>query len=261
MGQEHLIVEDIADSIRVITLNRPERLNALSRAMVAGLERAFADADQGGRIRVIVLRGAGRAFSVGADLREPTTHATESVADALEMFLPGRDILPTCRLPIIASVHGYCCGAGFEIALACDMLVCSESAQFWFPQTSLGLFPGAGGTVRLAKAVGKALAMDIVLTGRRISGAEAFRVGLASRLYPDDAALADGSLQLAREIAEKGPLGIMFAKQSIIRGLELPIADALLEDGMRLFPLYATEDRKEASRAWLEKRSPNFRGR
>lgn len=257
-----LLVEDTDEGIRFLTLNRPERLNALSRGINEGIAQAFTDAERRGDIRVLVLRGAGdRAFSVGADLKEPTTHASENVADAIEMFLPGRDIIPPCRLPVIASVHGYCCGAGFEIALACDILVCSEAALFWFPQTALGLFPGAGGTSRLAKAIGKSSAMELVLAGRRLTGAEAHRLGLASRVYQDQQALDEGTLVLAREIAAKAPLGVMFAKQSVLRGLDLPVHDAMLEDGMRLFPLYGTADRKEASTAFLERREPQFIGR
>lgn len=256
-----LLVEDTGDGVRIVTMNRPERLNALSPGVRRGMREAFADAENGDRIRAIVLRGAGgRAFSVGADLKEPTTHASEEIGQSFSMFVSGEVIMPECRLPVIAAVQGLCCGGGWEVALACDLLLCTEDAQFWHPQTGLGLFPGAGGTSRLVKIVGKPRAMDIVLTGRRVSGREAQQLGIASRLFADGEALMDGARALAIEIAHKAPLGVALAKQSILRGVDLPLAQAMREDGMTLFPLYGSNDRKEASAAFLERRQPLWTG-
>ncbi len=260
MNEGALLSTDLPSGVRVLTLNRPERLNALSREINAGIREGFATAERDG-IRCIVIQSEGRAFSVGADLKEPTTHSAEGIADALDMFYPGQDIAPPCRVPVIAAVHGYCCGGGWELALAADICVASEDARFWFPQTGLGLFPGAGGTGRLVKAVGKSNAMDIILTGRFVSGEEGYRLGFVSRLFANRDELLAGARALAEEIASKSPLGVMMAKQSIARAMDRPIEESLLEDGMRLFPLYGSEDRKEASAAFLEKRAPTWRGR
>ncbi|MCK9517454.1 MAG: enoyl-CoA hydratase/isomerase family protein [Dehalococcoidia bacterium] len=260
MTEEALLSTDLPSGVRTLALNRPERLNALSREINAGIREGFETAERDG-IRCIVIHGEGRAFSVGADLKESTTHSAEGIADALDMFYPGKDIAPSCRVPVIAAVHGYCCGGGWELALAADICVATEDARFWFPQTGLGLFPGAGGTGRLVKAVGKSNAMDVILTGRFVSGEEGYRLGFVSRLFANREALLEGARTLAEEIASKSPLGVMMAKQSIARGVDRPIEETLLEDSMRLFPLYESEDRREASAAFLERRLPVWRGR
>lgn len=256
-----LLREDLPGGVRLLTLNRPERLNALSPEIHRGLREAFATVLEDG-VLCVVIRGAGpRAFSAGADLKEQTTHAAETVPDAWDMFFAGKDIMPPCHVPVIAAVHGYCCGGGWELALACDICVATEDARFWFSQTGLGLFPGAGGTGRLVKAVGKTNAMDIILTGRELSGAEGKTLGFVSRTYATAEELFASSIGLATEIAAKSPLGVVMAKQSIARAMDRPIEEALLEDNLRLFPLYGSDDRKEASRAFLERRNPVWRGR
>lgn len=258
-----LLVKDLEGGVRLLSFNRPESHNAFNKGIRDGMRDAIGSAERDG-VRVFVITGAGdRAFSVGADLKDSSTHASEDVSDSIEMFIPtpGRDVMPRTRLPVIAAVHGYCCGAGWELALAADILLCSESAAFWFPQTGLGLFPGAGGTSRLVKAVGKSRAMEIVMTGRRVMGQEAVDIGFASSVYPDKEALEAAAIELATTIASKGPLGVAFAKQSILRGMDLRVDDALMEDELRLFPLYGTHDRKEASAAFLERRDPVFEGR
>ncbi|MCC7366553.1 MAG: enoyl-CoA hydratase/isomerase family protein [Dehalococcoidia bacterium] len=256
-----LLTRDLPSGVRILTFNRPERFNALSPDINAGIRAAFDSVEDDG-IRCIVFRGEGpRAFSVGADLKVETTHAADAVPDATDMFFPGKDIMPPCRVPVIAAVHGYCCGGGWELALAADICIATEDAEFWFPQTGLGLFPGAGGTGRLVKAVGKTNAMEVILTGRHVNGTEGFAQGFVSRLYPTREALDDGAITLAEEIASKSPLGVTMAKQSIVRAMDRAIEEALLEDNLRLFPLYGSEDRKEASAAFLERRTPVWRGR
>lgn len=263
-GTSDILVEDIGDGVRRIELNRPDRHNATSRAMRLGLNAAIEDAERGKDVRVLLITGAGeKSYSVGADLKDSGTHSSEDVGDSMGMFIPSpnQDAIPRTRLPIISAVHGYCCGAGFEMALASDIVLCSETAQFWFPQTDLGIFPGAGGTLRLVKAVGKTRAMEIVLSGRRVPGSEAAAIGIASHVYADRQQLMDAAVDLARSIGSKSPLGVAFAKQSILRGMDLTVSDALIEDNLRLFPLYGTRDRKEASAAFLERRKPVFEGR
>jgi enoyl-CoA hydratase/carnithine racemase len=260
MDYTHVIYEQLG-TIAIITMNRHERLNAMGREGGRELQHALLTAEQDPEIRVIILTGGNsRAFSVGADLKDTATHASESVVESLGMFTTwGSSVIETLRKPIIAAVNGYCVGGGFEQALACDIIISSDTATFWFPQTGLGLFPGNGGSARLSRTVGKHLAMAIVLTGKRIDAQEAYRIGLVSQVVPASE-LRESALGLATTIAEKAPLGVMFAKQSILRAEELPLRDALAEDGMRLFPLYATQDRKEASTAFLERRQPIFRG-
>jgi len=260
MEYKHVITEQI-DGVAVVTMNRPERLNAMGNEGGRELQHALRSADEDPEVRVVILTGVGdRAFSVGADLKDTTVHASESVADSLNMFITwGTGGVESMRKPVIAAINGYCVGGGWEEALACDILICSDNAQFWFPQTALGLFPGNGGPPRLTRVVGKSLAMDIVLTGRRLDAQEAFRIGLISRVVPFKN-LRETALEIAGAIAKHSPLGVIFAKQSILRSEELPLRDAILEDGMRLHPLYGTQDRKEASAAFLEKRQPVFRG-
>lgn len=247
--------------IAIVTRNRPERHNAMGREGEQELQHALRTADEDPEVRAVILTGAGeRAFSVGADLKDTSTHASESAVESLSMFLDwASGAIEQMKTPIIAAVNGFCVGGGLESALACDIMICSENAQFWFPQTGLGLFPGAGGTPRLSRAVGKSLAMEIILTGRHVDAEEAHRIGLVNRVVPF-AQLRDTAIELANAIAGNAPLGVMFAKQSILRNEELPLRDALAEDGMRLFPLYGTDDRKEASAAFLEKRPPVFQG-
>jgi enoyl-CoA hydratase/carnithine racemase len=261
MSYNHVIYEQL-DNIAVVTMNRPERLNAMGTEGGQELQHALQAAEDDQQVRVVILTGAGdRAFSVGADLKDTSTHASESAAESLSMFTSwANGTIERMKTPIIAAVNGYCVGGGLEQALSCDIMICSENATFWFPQTGLGLFPGAGGTSRLSRAVGKSLAMEIILTGRRLDAQEAYRIGLVNRVVPF-AQLRDTAIDLANAIAKNAPLGVIFAKQSILRNEELSLRDALAEDGMRLYPLYGTDDRKEASAAFLEKRAPVFQGR
>lgn len=256
----HVIYEQVGN-VAIVTMNRPERLNAMGteggREVQAALEAADADPE----VRAVILTGAGeRSFSVGADLKDSSTHASESAAESLSLFTNwASGPVERMTTPIIAAVNGYCVGGGFEQALACDIMICSENATFWFPQTGLGLFPGGGGTPRLTRALGKSLAMELILTGRKMTAEEAYRVRLVNRVVPSGQ-LRDAALEIANSIAKNAPLGVVFAKQSILRSENVGLRDALLEDGMRLFPLYGTADRKEASAAFLEKREPVFKG-
>ncbi|MGI8422963.1 MAG: enoyl-CoA hydratase/isomerase family protein [Chloroflexota bacterium] len=249
------------DDIVIVTMNRPERHNAMGTEGGKELQDALQTAEDDERVRAVILTGAGeRAFSVGADLKDSAVHASESAAESLSMFLSWADsTVDRMKTPIIAAVNGFCVGGGLEQALACDIIICSDNATFWLPQTGLGLFPGTG-CPRLARAVGRSMAMEIVLTGRRVSAEEALRIRLVNRVVPLPELRAT-AVDMAKSIAKNSPLGVMFGKQSIRRNDELFLSDALAEDGMRLFPLYGTDDRKEASAAFLEKRAPAFQGR
>jgi enoyl-CoA hydratase/carnithine racemase len=261
MDYKHVLYEKL-DNIAIVTMNRPERMNAMGTEGGGEVQHALQTAEDDPDVRAVILTGAGnRAFSVGADLKDSSTHASESALESLSMFTNwANSTLERMLKPVIAAVNGYCVGGGLEQALTCDIMICSDNAQFWFPQTGLGLFPGAGGTCRFSRAVGKSMAMEIILTGRRLDAQEAYRIGLVNRVVPFED-LRQTAIDLATAIARNGPLGVIFAKQSILRNEELSLHDALAEDGMRLYPLYGTDDRKEASAAFLEKRSPVFQGR
>lgn len=258
MTSRRYVLLEKRDHVAVITMNRPERLNALGREGGAELSAVMQEVETDPDVRVAIITGAGdRAFSVGADLKDRTVHASESMAESLEMFTSwGSGGTRDLKKPLIAAVNGYCIGGGLEQALACDIMICAENAIFQLPQVGLGIFPGFA-CPYLVRLVGKSWAMEIVLTGRRVDAREALRCGLVNRVVPL-AELVPTAVDMAREIAAKPPLGVLMAKQAIKRAMELSLRDALLDCGMRLFPLYGSAERKEASRAFVEKRQPQF---
>jgi enoyl-CoA hydratase len=246
------------EPIAVVRLNRPEQLNALSNQLMGELVGALENLDDDEAVRCIVLAGNEKAFAAGADINElaDSTH--------LELYFGGRidkwDAIRKIRTPIVASVSGYCLGGGCELAMACDLIIAAESAQFGQPETNLGLLPGAGGTQRLTRAIGKSKAMDIILTGRFLSAPEAEQAGLVARVVADDAWLEEGK-RVAREIAAKGPVGIRLAKEAVNRAFETTL-DAGLDAERKAFHLaLSSEDAQEGLKAFTEKRKPEFKGR
>jgi enoyl-CoA hydratase/carnithine racemase len=244
-----------------ITLNRPEAMNSINNAVREGLPARVREADADPDVRVIVVRGAGpRAFCAGADIKEWAPVASPAVhrqARVEQNFLRAFD---EARKPIIASIHGFALGGGFEIALACDLRIASRDATFGFPETGLGIIPGIGGTQRTARVAGLGLALDLVLTGERIPAERAYAMGLVSRLT-EPAALADETRALAEKIASKAPLATMLAKEAVKKGYELELAAGLrLEIDLHTH-LVNTEDRLEAAKAFKEKRPPRFSGK
>ncbi len=256
-----LVLLESRDGIAWITLNRPEAMNALSaevrRELPAAIRAAEADPD----VRVMVLRGAGdRAFCAGADIKEfvevptPTTYRQARVP---ESWITPFDL---ARKPILASIHGYCLGGGLEIALACDIRIAAEDAIFGFPETGLGTMTGVGGSQRLPRAVGTALAMDMVLTGERLTAAQAKDAGLITRMVPREA-LAAETASLAARMAARPPLAMAFAKEAVRAAHDMPLREGLRLEVDLLTHLLNTEDRLEAARAFREKRPPRFTGR
>ena len=244
--------------IATVTLNRPERLNALSEPLMAELVGALVELDADKAIRCIVLTGSEQAFAAGADIGEL---ANASAIDMLETRRRDRwaDIRAV-RTPLVAAVSGYCLGGGCELAMCCDLIVASETAQFGQPETALGLLPGAGGTQRLTHAVGKALAMDVILSGRRLTAQVALAAGLVARVVPAETWLADAQA-LAAEIAARGPIANRLAKEAVNRAHEGPLSLGLDYERRLLALALASEDAKEGLNAFLEKRPPAFRGR
>jgi enoyl-CoA hydratase len=246
------------DAIAVVLLNRPDALNALSDELMDELVTALEELDRDGAVRCIVLGGSERAFAAGADIGELAR------ASAIELYYQRRverwDAIRSLWKPLVAAVSGYCLGGGCELAMSCDLIVASETAQFGQPETGLGIIPGAGGTQRLTRAVGKALAMDVILSGRRLSAREAQAAGLVARVVAKEAWL-DEAKRLARDIAARGPVATRLAKESVNRAYETTLSAGLEAERRALYLAFASEDAKEGLTAFTEKRKPEFEGR
>jgi len=242
-----------------VTLDRPEALNALSFELLARLGAALEALEADPACRAIVLAGAGeRAFAAGVDIRDLATQTPDTLA-AGDPFAPLARI-GSLGTPVIAAVRGYALGGGCELAMACDLVVAGDDAQFGQPEIRLGVIPGAGGTQRLPRAIGVARAMDLVLTGRRIGAVEALAMGLVSRVVPADETVA-AALDLASEIAGSPSLAVAAAKAAIRAAQELPLGDGLELERRAFGALFATEDQREGMAAFVEKRPPAWRGR
>jgi enoyl-CoA hydratase len=252
------VLVDREGSIAVVRLNRPEQLNALSNQLMGELVGALENLDADEAVHCIVLAGDERAFAAGADISELRDTPT------LDLYFGARlekwDAIRKLRTPLIAAVSGYCLGGGCELAMACDLIVASETAQFGQPETGVGVMPGAGGTQRLTRAIGKAKAMDVILSGRFLDAWEAERAGLAARVVAKDAWLEEAK-RVAHTIASKAPVGQRLAKEAVNRAFETTL-EAGLDVERKLFHLaHSTEDAKEGLSAFGEKREPKFRGR
>jgi enoyl-CoA hydratase len=243
--------------LAVVLLNRPDQLNALSDELMDELVTALGELDRDPAVRCIVLGGSERAFAAGADIVELAQ------ASPIDLYYQRRverwDAIRSLWTPLIAAVSGYCLGGGCELAISCDLIVASESAQFGQPETGLGIIPGAGGTQRLTRAVGKSLAMDVILSGRRLSAREALAAGLVARVVAKEAWL-DEAKRVAREIAEKGPVATRLAKESVNRAYETTLSAGLEAERRALYLAFASEDAKEGLTAFTEKRKPEFKG-
>jgi enoyl-CoA hydratase len=245
--------------VALVTLDRPQALNALSSGLMAELVAALEALDVDDGVRAIVLTGAGdRAFAAGADIGEMADASPESLADGGGF---GRwDELRAIRRPVIAAVRGFALGGGCELAMACDLIVAGDDARFGQPEIRLGVMPGAGGTQRLTRAIGKARAMELILTGRSIDAREAERLGLVTRVVPAEATL-ESALALAAEIAALPPVAVAAAKKAVNEAFESSLTDGLADERQAFFDLFATEDQKEGMAAFVEKRAPEWRGR
>jgi enoyl-CoA hydratase len=251
--------EGAVDGVALITLDRPEVLNALDAETLRQLAEALERLDADDSCRCIVITGAGeRAFAAGADIRE-MAEATPLGMDAIDSFSLWRRIRRVHK-PLIAAVRGYALGGGCELAMTCDMIVAADDAVFGQPEIKLGVIPGAGGTQRLTRALGKAKAMELILTGRTLPAKEAEAHGLVSRLVAREETLPV-ALELAATIAARPPLAVRAAKEAIDRAFELSLEAGLEFERRNFFLLFDSKDQKEGMRAFLEKRAPNFKGR
>jgi enoyl-CoA hydratase len=245
-------------AIAVVLLNRPEQLNALSDELMEELVQALEELDRDAAARCIVLGGSERAFAAGADIGQLAE------ASSIDLYYQRRverwDAIRALWTPLVAAVSGFCLGGGCELAMSCDLIIASETARFGQPETGLGIIPGAGGTQRLTRAVGKAVAMDVILSGRFLSADEALRAGLVSRVVAREAWLEEAK-RVARDIAAKGPVATRLAKEAVDRAFEGPLALGLEYERRLLYLAFASEDAKEGLTAFVEKRPPDFRGR
>jgi len=258
VSYETLIVED-HDAVRLIRLNRPEALNALNARLMDELTEVLAAGEADDAVRCYVITGSERAFAAGADIKEM---APKSYADVFrEDFITRNwETVARCRKPVIAAVAGYALGGGCELAMMCDFIIAADTARFGQPEINLGVMPGAGGTQRLTRFIGKSKAMDMILTARMMDAAEAERCALVSRVVPA-AELIATALEVARKIASLSPLAVMMAKETVNAAFETPLSEGVKLERRLFHSLFAFDDQKEGMAAFAEKRPAQFNGR
>jgi enoyl-CoA hydratase len=253
-----LVLVEREPPIATALLNRPDRLNALSDELMDELVARLRELDSDDEVRCVVLGGSERAFAAGADIGELAS------SSAMELYYGRRierwDAIRSVWKPLVAAVSGHCLGGGCELAMSCDLIVASETARFGQPETSLGIIPGAGGTQRLTRAVGKSLAMDVILSGRVLSAREALAAGLVARVVEPELWLEE-SQRVARDIASKGPVATRLAKEAVNRAYEGALQLGLEYERRLLYLAFASEDAGEGLTAFGEKRRPEFKGR
>ena len=253
-----LILTEKRSRVGLITLNRPQAMNALNNQLLREVMDALDAFDKDDTIGAMVITGNERAFAAGADIKEMADKSITEMMDSDHIAVFGR--IRTIRKPVIAAVSGWALGGGCEIALACDMIVASESAKFGQPEITIGVMPGAGGTQRLTRAVGKAIAMEMILNNRTLSAHEAHQFGMVNRVVPANGYL-DEALKLADEIAERAPLAVRAAKKMINQSYERTLSDGLAEEKQTFYTLFSSEDQKEGMKAFIEKRKAEWKGK
>ncbi len=258
MAYETVILER-KDAVGIITLNRPQALNALSAALIRDLGAALDELEADAAIGAVVITGSDKAFAAGADIKEM---ASRSYMDVYlnDFITNGWERVSTCRKPIVAAVAGYALGGGCEIAMMCDTIIAADTAKFGQPEITIGTIPGSGGTQRLTRAVGKAKAMEMCLTGRMMDAAEAERSGLVSRVVPA-AELIDEAIKVATKIASMSRPAVLMAKEAINRAYETTLAEGVRFERRLFHSTFATEDQKEGMAAFIEKRKPSYKNR
>ncbi|WP_372612947.1 enoyl-CoA hydratase [Aquicoccus sp.] len=258
MAYETIIVE-VEDHVCLIRLNRPDALNALNDQLLTELAKAMTEAQANDKVRCIVLTGSDKAFAAGADIKMMSEKSFTDVFTS-DLFTDETDAVTRVRKPVIAAVGGYALGGGCELAMMCDFIIAADNAKFGQPEINLGVMAGIGGTQRLTRAIGKAKAMDMNLTGRFMDAEEAERAGLVSRIVPAKELMKE-AMGAAQKIAEKSMIATMAVKESVNRSFETTLREGLLFERRVFHALFATGDQKEGMSAFLEKREPQFRDR
>ncbi|SRR5579884_63181 len=258
MANYQYILTERDGNVGIVTLNRPKELNALNFQLVGELADALTEFDRDSEIRCMVITGAGeKAFAAGADIKQMSDKSP------IEMMMGGFEAwqrIKQIRKPLIAAVGGYALGGGCELAMNCDMIVASENARFGQPEILLGVIPGAGGTQRLTRTIGKYLAMEMVLTGKQFTAEQMAAHGLVNQVVPKGEHLT-AAVKLAKEVAERAPIAAQLAKEAVLAAFETPLEEGLALERKNFFLLFATEDMREGMQAFIEKRKANFQGR
>ncbi len=257
MGAEPLVLVEIEGPVGVLQLNRPDVYNALSPGLLSELCDRVEELARGGQVRVLILTGSDKAFAAGADIQAMANASPSDIQAAGTLAYWQR--LRRIEIPMIAAVSGYAYGGGCELAMTCDLIVAAETARFAQPEIKLGIMPGAGGTQRLARAIGPYRAMEMILTGEPVSAQEAYRAGLVNRVVPAERCL-DEARQLAQMIAARPPVAVRLARQALRHGLETSLREGLEVERRNFTLLFDTADQKEGMAAFLEKRPARFTG-
>lgn len=252
------VLTEIRGRVGIVTLNRPQAMNAFNITLLRELFDALEDFDKDERVGAMVVTGSEKAFAAGADIKEM------SESSPFEMINQGRvdqfDRIQKINKVVIAAVSGWALGGGCEFAISCDMIIASETAKFGQPEITIGVIPGAGGTQRLARLLGKHLAMEMVVNNRTLTAAEALQFGMVNRVVPVDRYL-DEAVALAEEVAARAPLAVRMAKDSVDAAFETTLTEGLKAERRNFYPLFSTEDQKEGMKAFIEKRKPNWEGK
>jgi enoyl-CoA hydratase len=253
-----LVREQYEPAVALIQLNRPKELNALNTQLMQELRDTLQQLDKNDSVRVVIITGNEQAFAAGADIKQMSDKS------AIDMLVIDQfstwDQIRRIKKPIIAAVSGFALGGGCELAMMCDMIIASETAKFGQPEIKIGVMPGAGGTQRLTKAIGKAKAMELILTGRFINAEEAQAYGLVNKVVPVEMYLYEAT-QLAKEIAQMSPIAAQLAKEAVNRSFETHLDEGLSFERKNFYLTFASEDQKEGMRAFVERRKPDFKGK
>lgn len=252
------VLTETRGRVGIVQLNRPQAMNAFNITMLTELFDALEAFDKDENIGAIIVTGNEKAFAAGADIKEmaEATPFQMIAEERVEIW----DRIHRIKKPVIAAVSGWALGGGCEFALSCDMVIASESAKFGQPEITIGVIPGAGGTQRLARLLGKQLAMEMVINNRALTAAEALQFGLANRVVPVDGYL-NAAVAFAEEIASRAPLAARMAKDAVNAAFETTLAEGLKTEKRNFYPLFSTEDQKEGMQAFIEKRKPNWKGK
>ncbi len=258
MNYEYILVNPAyEEKIALIQLNRPKELNALNLQLMGEVRDALRSLDENPEVRVIIITGNERAFAAGADIKQMSDKTAIDMLH-IDQFSTWDQIKRT-RKPIIAAVSGFALGGGCELVMHCDCVVASETAQFGQPEIKIGVMPGAGGTQRLPRAVGKALAMEMVLTGEFISAERALQAGLINKIVPVEVLMSE-TVKMARNMARHSPIALQLAKESVLKSFESNLTEGLYFERKNFYLTFASEDQKEGMAAFVEKRQPDFKG-